>query len=55
MNEKLKPCQRCGNEAFLANNKVRREYFIMCHHCFTEIFITKEEAIEAWNRRADNE
>ena len=55
MSEKLKPCPRCSNEPSLAKHRVRREYFIICHHCFTEIFLTKEEAIEAWNRKTDDE
>ena len=57
MSEELKPCWRCGNEVYLANNKARGEYFIFCRHCFaeTKIFSTKQEAIEAWNRRANDD
>ena len=53
MSEELKRCPFCGGEArvnlFLGN------YCITCDNCPGSIFpckgMTKEEAIEAWNRR----
>jgi len=52
----LKPCPFCGGEAevkfFLGN------YFVACKGCPGSTFpykgMTEEEAVEAWNRRADN-
>ena len=53
---KLKPCPFCGGEAevalFLGN------YLVVCKCCPGAIFprkgMTEEEAVEAWNRRADD-
>ena len=58
MTEKLKPCPFCGNEAEFD------EWKIFCIRCLngdcdikpqTDWFNTKEEAIEAWNRRVNDE
>jgi len=54
--ETLKPCPFCGGKAevrlFWGN------YVISCKGCpggtFPRKGMTKEEAIEVWNRRADN-
>lgn len=45
---KLKRCPCCGGEAALCNY-----YFVQCKKCglSTLTFITKEEAIKAWNTR----
>ena len=44
----LKRCPFCGGEASLCNY-----YFVQCKKCgiSTLTFITKEEAIKAWNTR----
>ena len=58
---KLKPCPFCGGEATLIDDGFGR-YFVECSMSDgickviprTWSYDTKEEAIEAWNRRADN-
>ena len=59
MSEELKPCPFCGGEADLINNDyVYEKWFAGCHNgkCpvqpETYIHGTKDEAINAWNRRA---
>ena len=54
----LKKCPFCGSEARLNTCSVK--YFVECTHetwCEvlpkTWLYNTKEEAIEAWNRRAE--
>lgn len=51
MNE-LKPCPFCGGKAHI----MRGGHWIACEDCQSEsgYYSTKEEAIEAWNRRVDN-
>lgn len=63
----LKPCPFCGGEAVVEKHSWYEEktkaftdhsYGIKCLGCFTEgfqFYKTEEKAIEAWNRRADNE
>ena len=58
MNEpKLKPCPFCGGEAIV--NLLLGKYCITCTGCMGGIFPaswqTREEAIEAWNRRANDD
>ncbi len=55
----LKPCPFCGGEADCSKNVLHNnqyEWAVECIECgaFTDCFATEEEAIEAWNRRADN-
>lgn len=55
----LKPCSFCGSNANeIKEYWVRRNiwYYVQCCGCGydSECFRTKEEAAEAWNRRADN-
>ena len=48
----LKPCPFCGFEMVLVYNDNR----VVCGNCSAEIRrSTKAKAVEAWNRRADNE
>ena len=51
---KLKPCPFCGGKGELWNNKLTyRLYGVICEECdcMTPYFTTREQAIEAWNRR----
>lgn len=58
----LKPCPFCGGEGHIIKtdfgNGYQKYYHGVCLDCGMEtknyVHITKEEAIEAWNRRADN-
>ncbi len=53
--EKLKPCPFCGNEKLVILTCVALTIYdwkVLCEHC--NVFVrgyTKEEAIDAWNRR----
>lgn len=53
MSEELKPCPFCGSSASLWNDI--RTHFISCGGCSARggSYGTTEEAIDAWNRRAD--
>ena len=52
--EELKPCPFCGGEAEDFGVDV---FWVTCKNCHigTESFDTLQEAIEAWNRRANND
>ena len=60
MNEKLKSCPFCGGEAEL-DHFDSDEWYICCANLdgeceirpSTRFYETKEEAIEAWNRRSE--
>ena len=57
MNELL-PCPFCGGEAILESNKLRYGtiYSAYCQKCGAEITgFSEHEAIDAWNRRAEDE
>ena len=57
----LKPCPFCGGEAFAVNFTYAiteghwKMWSVDCPKCRCQSgdFVTKEEAIEAWNRRAE--
>ena len=54
--EELKPCPFCGGEAKVFGNYDDSEYHANCTNnecgcCWVNYYETKEEAIEAWNRR----
>lgn len=54
----LKPCPFCGGRAMLINLPYSRKIFVKCEEQCCEqnlIYKTREEAIEAWNRRANDE
>lgn len=57
----LKPCPFCGGEAEVikAHQIFERPYVVICKNTkcrasLGEFSSTREEAIEAWNRRADD-
>ena len=66
----LKPCPFCGGKVELMHidhtNLNKRKFMFVCQRCSAHIFLygygvyvskdrTEEQAIETWNRRADNE
>lgn len=60
MREELKPCGHCGAKAGIRiytdsmySAKPQDAYSVSCDDCGieTRIFLEKQEAIEAWNRR----
>jgi Lar family restriction alleviation protein len=70
MTDKLKPCPFCGGDAVLYNQSSkytdRNSYLVNCSNCscrtrefaYYEIKArreTEQKAIEAWNRRVDND
>lgn len=55
---KLKPCPFCGGEAILMSretNYFATRFFVICDNCHasSKWCKNKEEAAEAWNRRAE--
>lgn len=56
MKTELKPCPFCGGEAEV--NMLLGNYCITCKYCMGAIapapYQTKDEAIKAWNRRAND-
>lgn len=68
MTEELKPCPFCGGKAYTVrdyistDDVVAYEDFYVAHWCslmpqriVTRKFLTEEQAIAAWNRRADHD
>ncbi len=66
MAEELKPCPFCGDKADMIENSGRvknqpKSFHPCCHNRECIMFIgaqwynSEKEAINAWNRRADNE
>lgn len=53
---KLKPCPFCGDEA--ATQSFYKNHCVYCSGCGASTlryYPTKEDAIEAWNRRVNDE
>lgn len=55
MSDKLKPCPFCGGQGDYYYIMTMRKHWIGCHNCncATDGYDTEEEAIEAWNTRAE--
>lgn len=51
----LKPCPFCGGEAKIFKMASDQLKMVVCSDCMAQsgLFLTDNEAIEAWNRRAD--
>lgn len=55
MVNELKPCPFCGGEAgIMICDYIKHQSFCFCTVCKVRMpnMLTREEAIEAWNRRA---
>jgi len=61
--DKLKPCKRCHGKNFTmtygtndTDGILHWQWFVRCEDCgfHTDGDETKEEAVEAWNRMADD-
>jgi len=66
MSEQLKPCAHCNGEAHLVEDNrhvlsipanKRLVYYVICKSCWiaTRNEYTKEPAVEAWNKRVQDE
>ena len=62
MSEKLEPCPFCGSDdVFVVEHhfyKTEDCFGVQCDNCKTQsyqFYDSKNEAIEAWNRRAKND
>ena len=59
--DKLKPCPFCGGEGCIQEHKFYgypSTFGVVCLDCCCEtrqFYMTLEEAVEAWNRRADDD
>ena len=59
MKNKLKPCPFCGGEALIYTNTIIKNlptYSVYCSECYARtygMYDTKEQAIENWNRRVN--
>lgn len=55
MDNKLKPCPFCGEEAILAETTNSEELFVECCNCYahTGLYCSEQEAIDAWNSRVE--
>lgn len=57
MTDKLKPCPFCGSKNIDLFEHGAIVVFVQCDDCLATFphFDSKQEAIEAWNRRVDND
>ncbi|MBQ9526705.1 MAG: Lar family restriction alleviation protein [Fretibacterium sp.] len=57
MTEKLKPCPFCGGEMIGVHEIEDNSWLVFCHHCggMMRSLVAKDNAIERWNRRANDE
>lgn len=58
MPSELKPCPFCGGKAKLIEIQEVGCFRVLCEDCPTSVgkywYYKKQDAIKAWNRRADN-
>lgn len=57
MPNELKPCPFCGGEANIdQGNGIFKVFYVFCTKCKTRQAnrLTREDAVEYWNGRADN-
>lgn len=56
MKTELKRCPFCGGTEIIVDND-QGLYFVYCEQCVcqTTLYRDKENAIEAWNRRTEND
>lgn len=57
---KLKPCPFCGSDEVEVEHNAHGEFWCYCPACYSRTGTYDQEngytlAIEAWNRRADND
>lgn len=56
--DELKPCPFCGSkEVRMRFDSVIESYYVTCKKCGAEVsqfYGLKDEAVEAWNRRAND-
>ena len=61
MNDKLKPCPFCGGEAKVSKYEIITNmptHSVHCADCYSRtwgMFDKEKQAIEAWNRRVNDE
>ena len=61
--DELKPCPFCDGAADVlidldnAYSGIPHKWYVVCRECCTHsgLFVSREDAIEAWNRTADND
>lgn len=53
----LKPCPFCGGKMVVVHEMEDNRWLVFCHNCggMMQSFMTKNDAVEHWNRRAGNE
>ena len=56
MSENLKPCPFCNGEAHTQYTRSNGRWYVVCGNCHasTTDYLDSDDAIKAWNRRADN-
>ena len=58
MADELKPCPFCGGKASIMRySYITKEHYCFCTSCKVRMpnSLTREEAIERWNRRAEDD
>lgn len=57
MTDELKPCPFCGGKARVKCSIKEDLWGVACYkcECCTKVFFSEEEAVEAWNRRVNDD